>query len=72
MLKVHTYLPLRALLCAVYICSPDNILINELKSVSSEVSKSADDMNLLKIKETGDHYEDLHRVLMRLSDWAIK
>lgn len=32
--------------------------INELEeSVSSEVIKSADDINLFKIKKAGDHYE---------------
>lgn len=68
------YLPLRVLLCKAYIFSPDNILINELeKSVSSEVMKSADDINLFKKNtKTGDHYEELLREFMRLSDWAIK
>lgn len=40
--------------------------------MNSEVTKSADDINLFKIKKTGDHYEELRRELMRLSDWAIK
>lgn len=61
-------LPLRALLCAAYICSPDNLFINGLKSMSSEVTKSADDMNLFKIKKTGGPYEELHREFTRLSD----
>lgn len=73
MLKGSQCLPLRARLYTAYICSPDSIFTNELeKRVSSEVIKSADDMKLFKIKKTGDHYEELHRELMRLSDWAIK
>lgn len=72
-LKGSQCLLLRALLCTAHICSPDSIFINELeKRVSSEVIKSADVMKLFKVKKTGDHYEELHRELMRLSDWAIK
>lgn len=40
--------------------------------MSSQVIRSADDMKLFKVKKTGDDYEELHRELMRLSDWAIK
>lgn len=41
--------------------------------MSSEVIKSADDINLFKIKKAGDHSEGvIDRELMRLSDWAIK
>lgn len=63
----------RAVLYTAYICSPDSIFINELeKRVSSEVIKSDDDMKLFKIKKTGDHCEELHRELIRLTNWAIK
>lgn len=71
--RVHSAFHLELFLYTTYFCSPDIIFINELeKTVSSEVMKSPDDMKLFKIKMTGDHYEELHRECMRLSDWAMK
>lgn len=71
--RVHSAFHLEFFLYTAYICSPDIIFINELEeTVISEVMNSADDTKLFKIKKTWDHYEELHRECMRLSDWVMK